>query len=969
MVAMALLTAVVSKAALTNFVNFETAPVRPVALSPDGQTLAVCNLADTRLELFDVSSGVPVPSGSVPVGLDPVAARFATSNELWVVNHISSSISILDIGGQRVVATLDTLAGPSDVVFAGNPRRAWVSCSRTNAVLVVDPVTRTVVTNIAIDGERPRAMATSPDGSKVYVAIFESGNGTTIIGRRLTEIGRPPLPGPVDHLAGPHAGADPPPNSGTNFVPAIKTTSPGAPPRVSHIVRKNAAGRWMDDNNGDWTEWVSGTNAALSGRIAGWDLPDRDLAIIDTASLEVSYAHRLMNICMAIAVNPASGEISVVGTDATNERRFEPVLNGVFLRVNLALIDPLARTNRLRDLNPHLDYITRRLPQEQRALSLGDPRGIEWNAAGTRAYITGMGSRNLIVVDSSGHRVNPQPIELGDGPTGMALDEARGRLYVWNRFSSTLSVVDTSAGLVTTNVPMFDPTPDIVRKGRRHLYDTRKTSGLGIVSCASCHVDARVDRLAWDLGDPAGDPVTNLGFNFHPMKGPMVTQTFQDIITPTNFEGRLLFQQPLHWRGDRKNIEEFNPTFTNLMANDVELTTNEMAEFKEMLASIFFPPNFLRTFSNSLPTALPLPGHFGRAATNGGPHPPLPLGNARAALSRFSLQCLPCHGPSQGRGLINIINLPRGGTEGPFKTAQLRSLLDKVGMDGSSTNSRAGFGFMHDGRVDTLSRFLADGFASAAPNDQALADLIALLLCFTGSDLEFPRFPLAPVGFEGQVSSSITNPPGINIVFPSQDVPAATGRQVTFVSSNAPPLLNAMFDLALVTTSRVELVIRGKKEGRPRGWLLRRSSREFLSDREGELHPNLAAVIATAAPGNEFTAMLVPRGTGVRLALDRDGDGYFDSTELAAGSDAADPGSHPIRIVGVSRLGGNVTLTWESIPGARYAVEWRATLPSGLADEWNGFAEPLVANGAITTYTNAVAAPEPQRFYRVRQER
>src|SRR5207244_2746317 len=127
-------------------------------------------------------------------------------------------------------------------------------------------------------------------------------------------------------------------------------------------------------------------------------------------------------------VNPASGEISVVGTDGTNEKRFEPNLKGVFLRVELALVDPLTRTNRIKDLNPHLDYVTRSLPAEQRALGIGDPRGIEWNSAGTRAYITGMGSRNLIIVNANGDRVNPQPIELGEGPTGIALDEARSRL-------------------------------------------------------------------------------------------------------------------------------------------------------------------------------------------------------------------------------------------------------------------------------------------------------------------------------------------------------------------------------------------------------------------------------------------------------------------------------------------------------------------------------------------------------------
>src|SRR6185436_19902942 len=99
------------------------------------------------------------------------------------------------------------------------------------------------------------------------------------------------------------------------------------------------------------------------------------------------------------------------------------------------------------------------VPPAARDLSVGDPRGIEWNSAGTRAYITGMGSRNLIMVDADGNRVGTQPIELGEGPTGMAVDEARARLYVWNRFSSSLSVVDTAGGSVLTNVAVFDPTP------------------------------------------------------------------------------------------------------------------------------------------------------------------------------------------------------------------------------------------------------------------------------------------------------------------------------------------------------------------------------------------------------------------------------------------------------------------------------------------------------------------------------
>src|SRR5258708_3672415 len=103
-----------------SFVNWETAPIHPLALSPDGGILAVCNVPDNRLELFDVSTGIPRSIGNIPVGLDPVSVRFRTSAEAWVVNRISDSVSVVDIPGRRVTATLDTLGAPADVVFAGS---------------------------------------------------------------------------------------------------------------------------------------------------------------------------------------------------------------------------------------------------------------------------------------------------------------------------------------------------------------------------------------------------------------------------------------------------------------------------------------------------------------------------------------------------------------------------------------------------------------------------------------------------------------------------------------------------------------------------------------------------------------------------------------------------------------------------------------------------------------------------------
>src|SRR6185503_7048117 len=114
-----------------------------------------------------------------------------------------------------------------------------------------------------------------------------------------------------------------PPNSGTEFQRPIAAGLP-TPPAVGMIVRQNAAGKWMDDNGGDWTKFITGNFAQFSGRRAGWSVSDHDVAVIDASTLSVTYVDRLMNICMALAVNPATGKVGVVGTDSTNEIRFEP---------------------------------------------------------------------------------------------------------------------------------------------------------------------------------------------------------------------------------------------------------------------------------------------------------------------------------------------------------------------------------------------------------------------------------------------------------------------------------------------------------------------------------------------------------------------------------------------------------------------------------------------------------------------
>jgi len=908
-------------AAQASLINWESAHVYPLDMTPDGTRLLAVNTPDNRLEVFDLVGDSITPLASIPVGLDPVSVRARNDQEAWVVNTISDSISIVDLVTLNVIATLSTADEPADVVFAGVPERAFVSCSQTDEVYVFDPEDLSAApTVVAIDAETPRAMAVSSTGDTVYVAIFESGNGSTVLNGGGIGGGLGTKKTVVDSPDGPYGGLNPPPNSLQGFVPPFNPANP-PPPGVGLIVKKGADGQWLDDNGSDWSEFVGGARADDSGRPIGWDLPDRDLAVIDTTTLNVSYASGLMNINMALAVNPANEQVLVVGSDATNEIRFEPNLTGTFVRVLMARVTPSGPTRRgVVDLNPHLDYTTPTLPQEERDESIGDPRGMVWNQAGTRGYVSGMGSNNVIVIDGSGGRAGLTPtIEVGEGPTGVALDESRLRLYVLNKFDSSVSSVSLESELEVERVSFFDPTPEPIKIGRKHLYDTHLTSGLGQASCASCHVDARMDRLAWDLGNPAGDVKSdddqNLGLfnpllidggfeNFHPMKGPMTTQTFQDIIG----------KEPHHWRGDKDGLEEFNSAFEDLLGDDERLTDEEMQEFEDFLATVYFPPNPFRNLDNSLPEDLPLPDHrsAGRYAPKG---TPLPNGNAVRALEiyRFprlasnggDLACDTCHTLPTGQGtnkqLVGANQLedievgPDGekhhalrgltlnGDNSNMKIPQLRNMYQKVGFDTTQTNSRAGFGFSHNGSGDTLA------FLMSAPNFiltdiQEVADLVAFTLALSGSDL--PAAEDHPFQPEGPTS---------------QDSHAAVGQQTTLVDGNNPdPGQLDFIDevLALADTSAVGLVVKGVQEGLQRG-LTYVGDGLFQSDASIEML-TFDEVRSLAAPGSEQTLTVVPLGTETRIGIDRDLDGAFDRDEIAACSDSTDPESLPGALLSVS---------------------------------------------------------------------
>jgi hypothetical protein len=816
-----------------SFVNWESPQVHPLDITPDGTKLLAVNTANNTLEIYNVTSSMAPPAfvRSVPVGLDPVTVRARTNTQAWVVNVISDSVSIVDLTNGIVTQTLQTEDEPADVVFAGSGQTsAFVSCAQAKTVLVFNAASpSSVQQTILINGEQPRALATSANGRYVYLAIFESGNATTILPGGVNNQFEHSV---VDDTTGPYNGANPPPNSGTTFSPAVNPSNP-TPIPVSLIVRKSISGtlaRWLDDNNHDWSAFITG-NKAQAGtpgdRVAGWDLPDRDVAIIDTGSnYAVTYQSSLMNMVMSIAVNPANGNVTLVGTDATNQIRYEPVVQSTFVHVEGASFTP-GGANTIFDLNPQITYQTRSVAMAQRQLSIGDPRAIAWNSNGTTAYVAGMGSNNVIVMGPAGTRQGL--INVGQGPTGIVLDQTNGRAFVLNRFDATISTVNTSTATQAFVTPLqYDPTPLSIKLGRPLLYDTHLNSGLGQISCASCHVDGRTDRLAWDLGNPAGTVVTNdQGFSFHPMKGPMLTMTLVDMM-----------QAPfLHWRGDRQ-LTDFEGAFQTLQGGDAPQTDANMALMGAFMSTITLPPNPYRNLDNSYSTSVQMPGPN---------HSVFITGNAAAGAQEFEQGCRTCHVGETNRGANFVTtNLPFGvGVRNP---PNWKNFYKRMGLwYGDPTNSTEGFGMQQDGTFDSTQNGSRD------------ANMYAFMMSMNGG------YPYEPAGLNASNWSNYSH--------------AAVGKQVTLSPSAPTDTTGLLAQLeTLAGQGAIGLIAKGSAVGSPVRGYMYIGNNQWQSDRLAEID-STSTLMSNAAATATFTFTAVPTESAARIGIDMDGDGILDSDD------------------------------------------------------------------------------------------
>lgn len=844
-----------------DFVTFESGHVRPMALSADGNRLYVANTPANRVEVFDVSGAAPRPLEAIAVGMEPVALALNGSNELWVVNHLSDSVSVVDVAASPAVVTDTLLVGdePRDIVFAGADNQwAFITAAHRGQNAPFDPQLTTPgvgradvwvfdaastgeslggepVTILNMFGDTLRGLARSADGSKVYTAVFNSGNRSTVL---TDDIGE----GGIDK-ATPERAAD-----GTEQ------------PDTGLIVQ-------FDGDN-----WVDGGDPVRGIEPRTWNdrvmlnLPDYDVFTIDTSGTEPRVSARTSGVgttLFNLAVNPDNGRVYVSNQEALNLTRFEgPGLNsttvrGNFVRSRITVVDD--NEARPRHLNSHIDYSTDSGTASERERALAIPLQMAVSGDGEQLYLAAMGSGKLARISTGALEAGSyepdaanQLVLSGGGPTGVVLDESRNRAFVTTRFDNGVSVVNLDGRMVeTAHVTMDNPEPEHVVAGRRFLYDASHTSSRGDSSCAGCHVFGDMDHLSWDLGNPDAatsenpneynENIPQFGrvLSFHPMKGPMTTQSLRGL------EGN----GPLHWRGDRTGqnpepgdtleeaaFKEFNEAFVALVGRDSELSEEEMDSFTDFAMELTYPPNPIANLDNSLT-----------------PRQQEALEVYNTVNSDFIATCNGCHvlDPEQGMfGTDGTMAIEGNGVAEDMKIPHLRNMYQKVGMFAENTQEAGashlgdqirGFGFDNSGASGSI-----DVFLSA------------------------PVFALLGEERRGLVEE-------LSLAFPSEMNPIV-GQQVTLNPRNhdrsdVRTRLDLLIERARVVDPRPEcdLVATSTVDGRAMGWVFNSNNRFVPGDRSLPALSRAGLLARTAEQGTPVTFTCTPPGSGVRTAMGETG--------------------------------------------------------------------------------------------------
>lgn len=772
------------------FVNLNLFPVRPLVAHPSGTGFFALNTHASTVERFTDTGSAPVEVWPVPWG--PVAARLWThpqtkQTQLLVSCRGSYVLARLDATSGEVLGLIELPAEPADVLVIDD--RAFVACTALDTIVQVDLLTDATI----------EYSPSSHPGFECKAPLFlaRSNSGRVLV---------------------------PPTHSGNNST-------------ASRITLRRA-GEVID---------LADPNVAVQG------LPDVDMYLIDPNAQTVTPVGRAIGTTLfGVANNPVTTRTWVLNTDANNkgpERQGEAAVRGEVVANRLSIIrlnstDPPPIPELIVDLDD-IDP-NQRGTQHLASEAVGQPFQIDFRANGD-AYIVGLLTDNVVILDKDGQRLGEFDLPDGAIPRGVQVADAAGvvRIHCWGT-NQVLEYALADNSLQRTCELSDDPTPPLVAEGRALFYDASHSLH-GNASCASCHVEGRTDFLVWNLDDEPRDK-----------KGPLLTQSMSGL-------ARLA---PFHWRGERDELADFNPAFDGLLGGE-PLEREEFAAFEAFVMSLVNPANPYSTRDRQLDDARIPYTIAGTASAVAGQNAYInvPVPNGQFCTTCHALPLGTNHDIFGGEPTETIAKRVFNKVA-PFNELH-RRLMGVVPIETYVEPGNPGAGTVQDSR----------GYLGVAATHAGLIE------SFTKRIDDFGDGPIVDnlTSFVMQLDQGLA--PAIHEAFL---LDAGT------VAASATDLQG--FLMSAAAARHCDVVVFGRSEpGAVRArWAWDRASDTFVPD-HASLTPRTLAQFVAAAANESHVFLGVPVGTGARFAIDRDLDGLVNALDteplvpFVDGQDSAAP--------------------------------------------------------------------------------
>lgn len=442
-----------------------------------GEFIYVANTPNHSLDVIEKNSKKVVRQ--IPVGIEPVGLAIRPDgSELWVANHVSDSVSIIDISPDsltrfQIVHTLQDFDQktkatrfdePVGIVFANN-QKAYVSLSSENEIAVIDVKSRSIDKRLRIKAQDPRGMVVR--NGRLYVIPFESNNQTQLSGGKKEDID-------------------------------------------GNLVTFDA-----------WDHSIHNNNVLSLGHVVDLvknpRVPDNDLFVFDTSNDQlIDTVSTLGTLLYGIAVN-SKGNVYVAQTDARNdvngragtkkhglaELENRPFLNRI---TSVTWPEP---SKSLDQSNPKVSsFELEPLPPEHPTTqtALATPSAVAISDDDRYLYLTASGSDAFAILDAKSGELLGR-CQVAAVPQGLSIEYSQDQpAYAWvlGAGANCVSQVDIrqpNEPKVLQTIELEDPTDPAVKRGRL-AFSTAKASTTGTFSCASCHPDGHTDQLLWVLATP-----------------------------------------------------------------------------------------------------------------------------------------------------------------------------------------------------------------------------------------------------------------------------------------------------------------------------------------------------------------------------------------------------------------------------------------------------------------------------------